>query len=98
MFYPISMKADLQEDFVCENCGYTSPTENSVCPDCGLAMKTFAPEKTVKDDEELLSDDFSDLSNKEDDLTSPLSLEQLQSEEEEEELKNYSRDSFDDQE
>ncbi|MBI4948446.1 hypothetical protein HY844_02750 [Candidatus Berkelbacteria bacterium] len=92
------MKAELQEDYVCENCGYTSPTQNAVCPDCGLPMKTFSPEKAAEGDEELVNDDFSDLINTGDDMSSPLSLEQLQSDEEEEELKSYSNDSYGDDE
>ena len=50
------------EQYICDECGYTSPVANERCPDCGSAMSALHDEKpktkvAVGDADEDLSDD-----------------------------------------
>lgn len=92
------LQADLQEDFLCEKCGFTSPVPNDNCPECGSPMSGFGgpkagakPAGATEEKEEA----FDDLSNvNESDDGSPLSLEALQEEENEDDRKSYEQDSY----
>jgi len=83
------------EQYICDECGYTSPVANERCPDCGSPMSALHAEKTktkvaAGDGDEDLSDDTGI-----DDGSS--SLEDLQKQEQEESDKEYAADSFGDE-
>ena len=81
---------DVQEQFICDECGYVSPVANERCPDCGSTMTSLsddASKKRRKDDGE--DDEFSD------DIDAPTSsLEDLQTKEQEESDEEYRNDTY----
>ncbi len=65
------------QEFVCEDCGFTTPLDNTVCPNCGGKIVGLdSPSKKITHDDDDLSDEFTDSPE-----GSALSLEQLQEEE-----------------
>lgn len=80
------------EQYICDECGFTSPIANDRCPDCGSAMSALHDEKpkakTVDGESE------EDLAEESMDSEAPKSLEALQNEEQEESDKEYQQDTY----
>jgi len=80
------------EQYLCDECGYTSPVANEHCPDCGSLMSALHEEKpkakveSGESDEELTEDST--------DADGASSLEALQSKEQEESDQEYQHDAF----
>ena len=80
------------EQYICDECGYTSPVANEHCPDCGALMSALHDEKPKAKVMAGESDaDLADETTNEDGATS---LEALQKEEAEEADKEYQNDAF----
>jgi len=44
------------EEYICENCGFTSPVPNDSCPECGGKMSSLDGKQAQTDD----SDEYAD--------------------------------------
>lgn len=75
--------AAVDQEFACEECGFTSPIANEICPNCSgrmLALDAPSKRKTAIDDSE--EDDLADSSGgPTDEEGQELSLQQLQEKE-----------------
>lgn len=84
------------EQYICDECGYTSPIANERCPDCGAAMSALHDEKPkakvmTGESEADLADDEAPLA--EDGSTS---LEALAEKEQKESDSDYASDAYGD--
>ncbi len=91
----IKMQQDLihtDEQYICDECGYTSPVANERCPDCGSAMSALHDEKPKA--KVMAGESEEDLSEETMDADSPKSLQALAEEEQEESDKEYQNDTY----
>ena len=80
------------EQYICDECGYTSPVANERCPDCGSAMSALHDEKPRA--KVISGESEEDLSEETMDADSPKSLQALAEEEQEEPDKEYQNDTY----
>jgi predicted ATP-dependent serine protease len=80
------------EQYICDECGYTSPIANDRCPDCGSAMSALHDEKPKA--KVLDGESEEDLAEEGLDSDAPKSLEALQNEEQEESDQEYQKDTY----
>ncbi len=80
------------EQYICDECGYTSPVANERCPDCGSAMSALHDEKPKA--QVLSGEDEDDSTEEGTDADGASSLEALQNEEQEESDKEYQNDTY----
>lgn len=81
------------EQYICDQCGYTSPVANEHCPDCGAPISALHDEKpktkVAVDDDEIIDEAVAEDGSS--------SLEALQSKEQDESDKEYAADSYGDE-
>ena len=82
----------VDEQYICDECGYTSPIANERCPDCGSAMSALHDEKPKA--KALDGESEEDLAEEGMDSEAPKSLETLQNEEQEESDKEYQNETY----
>ncbi len=92
------MKNLHNEEYMCDECGNTTPIPNDNCPVCGGKMSPLHEDDSKKknfEDDDLENDDFSDLHDGIGEDTGEESLETLRAEEEDESEEDY-HNSFND--
>jgi len=82
---------DIQEQYICDECGYSSPVANERCPDCGSTMTSLNDDTSKKGKGKSENDEDYD---EEMDSGATSSLEDLQSKEQEESDEDYKKDTF----
>lgn len=95
------MTQQLQEEYMCAACGFTTPVPNDACPSCGAQMDSLGPAAPVADESEE-SDDPHDINLTDEQIAAgnedgTESLEALQEKEGEEDRAEYEHDSFGDE-
>lgn len=55
------MEMDLTEDYICEQCGLTTPVPNETCPSCGAPMSVPGGKKKSRPNSEDQSEEGADL-------------------------------------
>lgn len=91
------MTKAIVEEYLCAECGTTTPVPNETCPNCGGPMTSLGQEEKPKTDEDSETPGNDDsLAGVTDDGSdgTPLSLEALQEEEGEDDRKEYEEDNF----